>query len=135
MIRSRRVAGLLLAVYVAVGALIVFWPSGDVASGSVVAIWDAVHEMGAPAWVSPHKIELGTNILLFVPLGFLGPTFKPQWRWAQWLLAGLAVSATIELTQLVFISARFADVTDVLSNTLGAVAGYLAAVVLQGRRR
>ena len=132
---SRRVAGLLLAAYVVVGALIVFWPTGDIASESVRAIWDVLREAGAPVLLSPHVVEFGTNVLLFVPLGFLGHTLVPRWRWLGWLLAGLAASTVIELTQYVFLSGRDASVLDIVANTSGAVAGYLAAVLLPRSRR
>ena len=41
---------LLMAVYVVVVAFIVFWPTADVASGSVLGIWSVIHALGAPAW-------------------------------------------------------------------------------------
>jgi len=63
------------------------------------------------------------NVLLFAPLGVGLALLGVRWRRA--LLAGLALSLGIELTQYLAIPGRFASVSDVLTNTTGAALGAL----------
>jgi glycopeptide antibiotics resistance protein len=135
-IRSRRLAGVLLAIYLLVVAFIVFLPTAGIASGSVHAIWSALQAAGAPGWVTPDGVEFVTNTLLFVPLSLLGHTFRPHWAWMRWLLAGLAGTLLIEAVQMVLLPDRSAALIDVIANTLGAVVGYAVVVLLtRGRVR
>jgi len=63
------------------------------------------------------------NVVLFVPLGFLLPLLWPkQDRFWKILLAGVAFSLLIELSQL--INLRSTDIDDLLLNTLGADIGF-----------
>ncbi len=77
-------------------------------------------------YVSPASIleNLGGNLVLLAPLGFLLPVFlKPLRGFAKMLLAGFLVSLSIELTQL-FLAVRIFDVDDLLLNTLGVLLGF-----------
>lgn len=73
--------------------------------------------------------NVGGNILLFIPLGFLAPIV---WKKAKGLKSiiflGLAVSITIELLQLLESFSggwgRVTDIDDVICNVLGTVIGY-----------
>jgi glycopeptide antibiotics resistance protein len=80
------------------------------------------------------------NVLLFVPLGVI-----LRWRYRRGvvvaILAGFAISLTIETTQLTGIwgvydcAYRFFDVDDLITNTTGAALGSLLSwVVLRHRR-
>jgi glycopeptide antibiotics resistance protein len=122
-ILPRRIAASLMALYLLIVGLIVFWPTADVASGSVAGIWSLLSAVGL-GWISPTAVEFITNMLLFVPLSFLGHTFRPHWRWHHWLLAGMATTLVIELLQMIFLSGRSAQVIDLAANALGAVVGY-----------
>jgi glycopeptide antibiotics resistance protein len=122
---SRATAARLMAAYLIVVALIVFWPTAGHASGSVHGIWSALQVFGVPAWVTPKGIEFVTNVLLFIPLSFLGHTFRPHWRWQGWFVAGLTGTVVIELGQALFLPGRSPAIFDVTANTLGAVLGYL----------
>jgi glycopeptide antibiotics resistance protein len=85
-------------------------------------------------------LDVGGNLLLFVPLGLalVGalPLAGGGRRWLAAVAAALVLSAAIEAVQLGMPS-RATDVDDVLFNTLGAALGGLAAVVWlrPGRRR
>ena len=70
------------------------------------------------------------NIALFVPLGVLLPLlWKPFRKWYAALGAGFGVSLLIELTQL--LTARgMCDVDDLFTNTLGAMLGWCAAMLV-----
>ena len=73
--------------------------------------------------------------MLFVPFGFLLALLLVR-RWWLSMLIAFAVSCSIELGQLLFISARTATLADVAVNTLGAVVGaVLARLLLTARRR
>jgi len=62
------------------------------------------------------------NILLFAPLGAaLG---LRGYRAGTTAVIGLALSAAVEFTQLIFVSGRTTSVDDLLLNTLGAVLGH-----------
>jgi len=73
--------------------------------------------------------NVGGNILLFMPLGFLAPiiwnTFK---KVKNTILLGLAISVSIELLQLIeslFSSwKRITDIDDVICNVIGSIVGY-----------
>lgn len=63
------------------------------------------------------------NILLFIPLGFLLPTIWNDYRTAKkTILTGLGTSFIIEILQI--FTFRLTDIDDLITNTLGAVAGY-----------
>lgn len=70
--------------------------------------------------------ESVSNILLFIPLGYLFPSlFGIKRRGLSrivWL--GLSLSLSIELIQWITRLGRF-DIDDLINNTLGAVAGYI----------
>jgi glycopeptide antibiotics resistance protein len=74
------------------------------------------------------------NAVLFVPLGFLLPLLTPRLNrlWPT-VAAGFLLSTAVELTQLAFPGIRRPDVNDVLANTLGTAAGFLACRLLARR--
>ena len=67
-----------------------------------------------------HKKEIILNILVFVPFGvclkMLGASFK------KGIAIAILSSVALEAVQLIFVIGN-ADITDVITNTLGAVAG------------
>jgi glycopeptide antibiotics resistance protein len=79
--------------------------------------------------------NVGGNILLFIPLGFLSPIV---WKKAKGLKSvtflGLAVSITIELLQLLESFSggwgRVTDIDDVICNVIVAVIGYFILVFI-----
>ena len=73
-------------------------------------------------WAELRNIIL--NILLFIPFGYLLPVHLPRLCWWQVILLGLAFSLTIELLQLIT-KLGYADVDDLINNTLGAAIGFL----------
>lgn len=83
---------------------------------------------GMPAYATDLAVgNLLANLLLFVPFGLaLGLRFPaaPLWRG---LAVVVALSASVEVVQLVAGSGRSADITDVLTNTAGGLVGLLLA--------
>ncbi|QSX08155.1 VanZ family protein [Alkalibacter rhizosphaerae] len=69
-------------------------------------------------------INLGGNILLFMPLGFFFGRFFRRQKGMRTLLTSFFVSAGIELAQFIGLSSRIADVDDVILNVVGGMFGF-----------
>jgi glycopeptide antibiotics resistance protein len=89
--------------------------------------------------VTIDPIGFGLNIAMTVPLGLLVPLLVRIRTAGAAALVGLAVSATIELTQgvgnILLSGGRTADVNDVIANTVGTVLGWLLLQRLTRSRR
>jgi hypothetical protein len=126
-----RRAATLLALYLAVPAILVLGPLPvRLFDDTVATVRDAFAALGGdPASLSRMEVEAASNVVLFVPIGFLLSFCLPGVR-AGWLFAGcVAVSAAIEVLQGLLLSQRHATVRDVLMNATGALLGLLAARV------
>lgn len=72
------------------------------------------------------------NIAMFIPVGIVWPAcFKKLDTIGKTILAGLGLTACIEITQLLFYE-RGSDIDDIILNTAGAVIG---ALIFFGCRR
>ena len=118
-------------VYLATLLYLVWEPDASTPGGVVVVVADALAGRGVPDAV--RVVEVGLNVLLFVPLSLLGAFVLDRWRVVGWLLAGLALSLVVEGVQAVFLTGRSATVSDLLANTAGAGLGILAALVVRRR--
>lgn len=79
-------------------------------------------------------LQIGLNILLFVPFGFLMPHLFRRFRSAfVTAAAGFLFSVSIETVQY-FAQRGFTETDDILHNTLGACIGYLFFRALHARR-
>ncbi|GAA2077287.1 VanZ family protein [Microbacterium hatanonis] len=93
-----------------------------------------------PFVTDPAILQLVLNVLLFVPLGFFLRVLGGRGILVA-LLVGLGTSAFVETTQVTGVwgihpcAYRVFDVDDMLTNTLGAVAGSLFALVVPSRLR
>lgn len=80
--------------------------------------------------------EIRVNILAFIPLGVYICMLKAPWSFVKKILAIVGLTFVFEIIQFFFVIGR-ADITDVLSNTLGGVIGIgiyaLLSKVLKGR--
>ena len=130
----RRVARWLAAGYLVALGLIALWPTpvDRDAAGLIASLLAGLHALGAPGWVNYALIEFTANIALFLPVGLLGVALLGAGRWWLPVLAGVALSCLIELSQRVFLPGRFATPLDVLANSTGAVLGALLAVLFLG---
>ncbi|MCT9820586.1 VanZ family protein [Microbacterium sp. W1N] len=111
-------------------------PQPEAAGGVLSALTALMATSSVTAWITYPVLEFVANIVLFVPLGVLwvGWAGRRRWWWAA--AAGLLVSAAIEATQGLLLPDRFADVRDLVSNTLGALLGAAAvAAVTRPRLR
>lgn len=129
-----RIASVLLVAYVAIVAVIAFWPTPVDRPLSVVIVralaW--LRANGIP-WLRYDHLEFTANVVLFVPLGLLATLLVR--RGLAWLapLACIAASALIEVTQAVVLPGRFSSVADVVANGLGGVIGMLLGLALARR--
>jgi glycopeptide antibiotics resistance protein len=84
---------------------------------------------GGPLFV----INIIGNIVVFVPVGLLLPLISTRFTtWLRILLAGFAVSLTIEMLQLLS-AQRVADVDDLLLNVAGTLVGYSSYMLVRRR--
>ena len=83
---------------------------------------DVIDALQSPTELSALGGEV-SNILLFVPLGAtLALRGLPIGKTA---ISAFALSAAVELSQLLYVSGRTASVDDLVLNTLGAVLGHV----------
>jgi hypothetical protein len=114
-------------------AVVVFLPTSQLPSEVVHVISRELHHARAPRWAwDPTLWERLLNVLLFVPIGFLGVPLRPKWALWRWAAAGLVASVTIEVVQ-VLMPGRDGSAWDVVANTAGAFVGALIARVTVDR--
>lgn len=78
-----------------------------------------VYEMGARRMVE----QLVTNVVMFVPWGFLLPAAMPKLR--RWLPAlGTVLATTVGIETVQFFIGRSADIDDVIMNFFDGALGY-----------
>ena len=127
------VAAGLLALYGAVVALVVFWPTpvDRDYQGAIIRVLEVLHRYGIPEWFGYRALEFSANVAMFVPLGFLVFFALPR-RLSWWALAICpAASVAIEVTQGLVLAQRFATVSDLVANSVGAVIGVCVAASLR----
>jgi VanZ family protein len=99
--------------------------------GPIRAFIDQLQAAGAPAWVNYDLVDFIANIGFFVPIGVIAALLLP---WRLWWLAmpiGLVLSTALELGQAAFLPERYATLSDVVANTLGAVLGALVGAAVR----
>ena len=70
-----------------------------------------------------HADQILMNVIVFIPLGILFGVMFHVNGWLKSLLAGLVVSVSIEVLQLLFKKGLF-QVDDIIHNTIGCLIGY-----------
>lgn len=119
------------ALYCAVVASIVFAPvhvDDNETGGRLAQLLDTGHAEGwLPAFITYSSIEQLSNVIMFIPGGFLfALLLKPKAR-PYVLYSGFLVSACIETIQS-FMPDRTGDPVDVLMNGSGALLGAAGAL-------
>jgi glycopeptide antibiotics resistance protein len=125
-----------LALVMAYGLIVILatmWPTplDQGFASSINRLLAVLHRNGIPEWFGYSKLEFTANVLMFVPLGFLVSMLLPVRVWWLALIICPGLSVAIELTQAFALSARFATISDVVSNSTGALIGALLAVALR----
>jgi glycopeptide antibiotics resistance protein len=125
--------GLALVAYVIVVLLATMWPSplDQGYEASIQKFLEVLHRTGVPEWFGYNKLEFSANVLMFVPLGFLTALMLPTKLWWLALVLCPGLSVAIEFTQSALLSSRFATLSDVIANSIGAVIGIFFAVLLR----
>jgi VanZ family protein len=133
---ARRTAVVLLLLIAATVAIIVFTPGPPDPGGqdSLHLYLDRAHLSGLPSWIDFSFIQNLANVVLFIPLGFLGSLALRRRNYLV-VLAAAGASGLIELVQLILLPDRVASLQDVLCNTIGALIGFLLSIPALRRRR
>ena len=84
--------------------------------------------LGEPTWLF-GIVNLGGNIALFVPMGFLVSFVYRKMTWQKSLALAVAVGLAIEGMEVVFRVGIF-DIDDVILNAVGVIIGYWAFAIL-----
>ncbi|WP_257930023.1 VanZ family protein [Brevibacterium sp. 239c] len=83
------------------------------------------------SWLTYTLVEKLANVAMFVPFGFLIALHKGRRRWWVGWVAGAVFTCLIEGTQATLLSpTRYATISDLITNTLGAGIGAVLALVL-----
>ncbi len=104
-------------------------PTGLVHAAGIWRILALLEEHPSLAWIHYSTIEFAANVAMFAPLGLLVLLLLGRRRWWAASLAGPLLSLAIETAQ-VFIPGRVSDVRDLVSNSLGAMLGVIAGLVI-----
>lgn len=88
---------------------------------------------GEHGWLI-SAVNLGGNILLFAPLGFLAPLVLQRMTWRGSLVLAVSAGLVIEGMEAAFGVGVF-DVDDLLLNALGVMIGYCALSIFHRRAR
>lgn len=71
------------------------------------------------------------NVAIFIPIGVLLGCLSKRLKWWMVALIGVGISLTIEILQYL-LKRGFAEVDDVMHNTLGCLIGFLMVAVIKG---
>lgn len=80
-------------------------------------------------WAGAIIRNVGGNIFMFMPLGFLSSALFRNSTWKRALLIGLGMSLFIEIAQ--YFIMRASDIDDIILNTTGALCGYLLYLLMK----
>ena len=125
----RFIVGVVFVAYLGVVAQLVLSPSPSLGDRAIVELINATERFGVI--LSVTAAELVLNVLLVVPLGLLGGLLFPRVRPTAWVAGVFVVSLTVELAQLMGLSARTGSSQDVVANTLGAFVGALMLAMIR----
>ena len=118
---------LLTIIYMGLVAFMTLWPvhiDDNAAGGFLHDLLDSAHAAGyLPGWFTYNFVEWLSNVIMFMPGGFLlCLLLKPPARFRV-PLAGLCTSVGIETIQF-FMPERTSSFLDIVANTLGASLGW-----------
>jgi glycopeptide antibiotics resistance protein len=78
---------------------------------------------GDDGYGASSPVEVLGNLVVFAPFGLFMRGLAPGWRWWRVAAVAAALSLAFEIGQYVT-AAGSSDVTDVITNTSGALAGF-----------
>lgn len=117
--------------YLAVVAWVTLGPQPLDAQGSALLyrLIEEFSQHSLTSWLTYSRVEFLANIVMFIPIGIFFVLLMGRKWWFAAIFAGIGLTFTIEFVQL-FLPSRVPDVRDLISNTLGACAGVLVALVI-----
>ncbi|WP_219949888.1 VanZ family protein [Salinibacterium sp. M195] len=130
----RRITGVLFvgySIFVAAVTLTPQVPGSGTLTRNVYRVLAAFHNRGLLLSVDYLTIEFIGNILMFVPLGIFMAMLVARRHWWVLLFTGTLMSGFIELSQMLFLTERYPDVRDLVSNTIGFLLGAVGAILIR----
>jgi hypothetical protein len=129
--RLRLLSAIALATFGLIIAVITLWPGPPDPDGQswLRELLRNGQVYGIPTWITYGRVEFVSNVVMFLPVGFFGALALSRHRWLVVPAAAIA-STVIETVQAMALPLRYGTVRDVISNTLGALLGYLLAVAV-----
>ncbi|HET6968357.1 MAG TPA: VanZ family protein [Ornithinibacter sp.] len=129
-----RGAAAVSVVLVAALAGLLLWPDGEAVRRLLLDVYLVGLRHGVPPRVGPEVYAAALNVLVFVPLGWIGVALL---RRGVVTVAGglLLLSATVEAVQALPVLGRVPSVLDVACNAAGGLVGAVLASVVVGRGR
>lgn len=86
-------------------------------------------------WITYTRVEFLANVGMFIPVGMFFLLLFGRRMWFVAVLAGVAMTFTIEFVQM-FLPDRVSDVRDIVANSAGTLVGVLfTLVVTAGKAR
>ena len=132
--RLRRAAAWVLASYAVVLALLLLAPWGNVPDRVIRATARLAQDVGVPETLATFgRVEVGLNVLAFVPLTLLATVLWPRPTWRDWTAWTFVASFLVEAAQALVLSQRASANSDVVANTLGGLVGALLGALVLGR--
>ncbi|QWZ08094.1 VanZ family protein [Nocardioides panacis] len=126
MTRSARVAGLLLSVYLVLLLVALLAPESGRQTEAVYWLQHLLARVGVDGpQVTYDRLEVVGNALIVVPVALLGSEIRPAWSWRDWTALAFLGSLAVETVQGLLLPDRQAAFSDVVANTVGALAGAL----------
>ena len=131
---TRRHRDALLVVYALAMGWILLSPVPSAGSTGVELVTDVFRRLGVPTDAGTARlVEIGLNVVLFVPLPLLAHHRRPAWRVSGWTLAGALLAVGVETVQLLMLPARSGDPVDVVANAAGCAVGAAIGGMAWGR--
>lgn len=106
-------------------------PFDDGVTGMIDRMIGGFSQHPVTAWITFDVVEFTANIGMFVPLGLLVALWAGKRRWWVGIIVGFGYTVVIETTQgLVLSATRYATLSDVVANTLGAIIGAVISIIV-----
>jgi len=100
--------------------------------GSDSFVWRLLHLLGRfplTDWVTYSFLEFWANVAMFVPVGLFFLLLLGRRRWWLAIALGVLLTCGIEFVQQ-WLPDRVSDPRDILANSLGALVGVVAALLV-----
>jgi len=104
-------------------------PLDDEPNGVLFKLLEVLGRHQSTAWITYNGLEFTANIAMFVPVGLFFLLLLGRSYWFAAIFAGVVLTFAIETAQI-FLPARVSDPRDLASNSIGALIGVLAALIV-----